>query len=145
MTFGQSIKTVFTKYVEFTGVASRSEFWWWTLLTFSISAVLQVVLEIVRVVVETDIDSLSPDMLIVTVVFVIVALVWSLGVLLPTLAVSVRRLRDAGYHWAWIFIQLVPLVGWIVLLVLCAQPSVVRVPTTPAPTPTDQPTPPPIA
>ena len=49
---------------------------------------------------------------------------YSLAVLIPGLALSVRRLRDTGRHWGWIFISLVPLVGSILLIVfLCQQTS----------------------
>ena len=42
---------------------------------------------------------------------------------MPTLALSVRRLRDAGFHWAFIFLHFVPMVGRFALLVLLAMPS----------------------
>ena len=41
----------------------------------------------------------------------------------PSLAVKVRRLRDAGLHWAFIFLHFVPMVGRFALLVLLAMPS----------------------
>ena len=41
---------------------------------------------------------------------------------MPTLALSVRRLRDAGFHWAFIFLRFVPM-GGIALLVLFAMPT----------------------
>ncbi|MFN7229558.1 MAG: DUF805 domain-containing protein [Synechococcaceae cyanobacterium] len=40
------------------------------------------------------------------------------------MSLSVRRLRDAGKHWAWLFIGLIPLVGAIWLIWLFIQPSV---------------------
>ena len=43
--------------------------------------------------------------------------------MLPSIVVTVRRLRDAGFHWAFIFIALVPLVGPIALIVMLAWPS----------------------
>lgn len=43
--------------------------------------------------------------------------------MLPSIAVTVRRLRDAGFHWAFIFIALVPIVGPIALIVMLAWPS----------------------
>ena len=43
--------------------------------------------------------------------------------MLPSIVVTVRRLRDAGFHWAFIFIALVPLVGPITLIVMLAWPS----------------------
>lgn len=43
--------------------------------------------------------------------------------MLPSIALTVRRLRDAGFHWAFIFIALVPLVGSIALIVMLTWPS----------------------
>jgi uncharacterized membrane protein YhaH (DUF805 family) len=54
--------------------------------------------------------------------FMVLLWLWLLGTFLPTLAVQVRRLRDAGYHWAVIFLSLVPF-GGIAVLVMCAMPS----------------------
>lgn len=48
---------------------------------------------------------------------------WSVIILLPTLAVGVRRLRDAGYSWNHMFWLLVPFAGLIVLVIMWAQPS----------------------
>lgn len=50
--------------------------------------------------------------------------VYSLATLIPTLSIAVRRLRDAGKGWGWLFINLVPLVGWIIFIVLLCKPSV---------------------
>ena len=50
--------------------------------------------------------------------------VYSLATLIPTLSIAVRRLRDAGKGWGWLFITLVPLVGWIIFIVLLCKPSV---------------------
>lgn len=49
---------------------------------------------------------------------------YSLAVLVPALAILVRRLRDAGKKWYWIFIALIPLVGEIILIVFLCQPTV---------------------
>ena len=49
--------------------------------------------------------------------------IFALLLLLPTLALKVRRLRDGGFHWAFIFLHFVPMVGRLVLLVLLAMPS----------------------
>lgn len=50
--------------------------------------------------------------------------IYSAAVFIPSVAITIRRLRDAGRHWAWIFIGLVPAIGWIVLLVMMCQPSI---------------------
>ena len=50
--------------------------------------------------------------------------VYYLASLIPTLSIAVRRLRDAGKGWGWLFITLVPLVGWIIFIVMMCKPSV---------------------
>ena len=50
--------------------------------------------------------------------------IYSLAVLVPNLAIIVRRLNDAGKHWGWIFISLVPAVGWIILIIMLCKPAI---------------------
>jgi uncharacterized membrane protein YhaH (DUF805 family) len=111
MSFGQAISTVFSKYAEFRGRAGRSEFWWWILFTGLVSAALNTV-PVWRVDLGYEIST-GPSL----------AGMWAIAVLLPTLAVTVRRLRDAGYEWGHIFWVLLPAAGVIILIVLCAQPT----------------------
>lgn len=54
----------------------------------------------------------------------ILATIYTYAIMIPSLAIGVRRLRDAGKHWAWIFINLIPLVGQIIFIVMLCQPSV---------------------
>lgn len=96
MTFQESIKICFSKYVDFNGRAGRPEFWWFALFTFLVSLVL----------------SMFSDLL---------SGVFSLAVLLPSLAVGARRLHDTNRTGWWQLLWLVPLVGWIVLIIFLAQ------------------------
>lgn len=50
-------------------------------------------------------------------------LIFILLILIPTISLTVRRLRDGGYHWALAFLLLIPFIGWIPILILCAMPS----------------------
>ena len=52
-----------------------------------------------------------------------VGTLYSLVALVPGLALTIRRLNDAGKHWAWIFISLVPF-GFIVLIIFLCKPSI---------------------
>ncbi|HGL5650898.1 TPA: DUF805 domain-containing protein, partial [Enterococcus faecium] len=52
-----------------------------------------------------------------------VLIVYCFVVLVPSLSLSVRRLRDAGFHWAFIFFYFVPTIGSLVLLVLYCLPT----------------------
>lgn len=49
---------------------------------------------------------------------------YTLAALVPGLALTIRRLRDGGNGWGWIFISMVPLVGWIILIVKLCKASV---------------------
>jgi len=55
--------------------------------------------------------------------FAIIYMIFGLALFLPWIALTVRRLRDAGFHWALIFVGFIPMVGGIALLVLLAMPS----------------------
>ena len=109
MSFGEAIKTVLTKYAEFNGRATRPEFWWWALF----SALVTAALGVFNVVPINDNVSMGG----------VLTSLWSVAVLLPNLAVAVRRLRDSGYSWYSLFWILVPVAGFIVLIVLWAQPT----------------------
>jgi uncharacterized membrane protein YhaH (DUF805 family) len=54
---------------------------------------------------------------------------YTVAQIFPSLSLTIRRLRDSGKAWTWIFISLVPLIGGIWLIVLLAQPSLYALPT----------------
>ncbi len=109
MSFGTAITTVFRKYAEFEGRAGRPEFWWFILFSALVSSALG------------SLNLGTPDGVIA--VGSSLASVWAIGTLLPTLAVAVRRLRDAGRQWTEIFWLLLPIAGLIVLIVRLCEPS----------------------
>lgn len=109
MNFFDAIRTVFGKYADFEGRAARPEFWWWILFTALVGAALNV-FSVVPVGEGSSIGAVLTGL-------------WSIGTLLPTLAVMVRRLRDAGYAWTNVFWLLVPIGGLIVLAIYLAKPS----------------------
>ena len=130
MTFFESIKTVFRKYAEFGGRASRPEFWWFALFSTIVSTALN------ALNVRTGGPGFYEDGLWTgSTIFVGSSLagLWSLAVLLPSLAVTVRRLRDAGRRWTELFWLLLPIVGAIILIVHLCDPSTPEVAVTPAP------------
>jgi uncharacterized membrane protein YhaH (DUF805 family) len=80
MDFVGAIKSGFSNYANFRGSASRSEFWYWTLFT------------VLATIVASSVDRF---------LFGGLSTIFSFATLIPSLAVSVRRLRDAGFSWAW--------------------------------------------
>jgi len=100
-------KSVLTKkYADFTGRARRAEYWWFVLINFVV---------IFSLLVLTIILSGSNDSL--TGLGGIIYAVYALGVILPSLAVTVRRLHDTGKSGWMLLIGLIPFVGPIILLV----------------------------
>ena len=121
MTFFESIKTVFSKYAEFGGRASRPEFWWFALFSFLVSAALSALIPLPYPMYGRWDDAMHTGASLIPTLNL--AGFWSIAVLLPSLAVTVRRLRDAGREWTNIFWVLLPIAGAIVLIVLLADPS----------------------
>src|ERR1700737_521885 len=91
------------KYADFSGRARRREYWFYILFYVIILVVLTICDTIIGTTMGSGIGILT--------------LIYLLAVLIPTLAVTVRRLHDTGRSGWWILIQLVPLVGSIVLLI----------------------------
>jgi len=96
MTFTDSIKTCFNKYATFDGTASRSEYWWFMLFLVLGSAAANVVSETLGIL-------------------------FSLATILPSIAAACRRLHDTDRSGWWQLIWIVPVIGWIILIVFLVQ------------------------
>lgn len=112
MTFTQSIKSVFSKYATFTGRASRSEYWYFTLFNI-ITSTLLFLLGIAIGAATGGSDGVPSGLIVGYILYII----YGLGVLIPSLAVTVRRLHDTNNSGWLILLGLIPCVGGIVLLV----------------------------
>jgi uncharacterized membrane protein YhaH (DUF805 family) len=134
MTFFQAIENGFRTYAEFLGRASRPEFWWWILFTALVSGALNAI---------PALTIRLPDggLIVGPSIGTTLSAIWGIAVFLPTLALIVRRLRDAGFGWGHVFWLLLPIAGLVVLAVLCAQPPKLHARQQP-PAPTAQPAPP---
>jgi uncharacterized membrane protein YhaH (DUF805 family) len=96
---------VLRQYVDFAGRARRKEYWMFTL----VNAIISIVLASIGSVLKISVFTVG-----------IFGLLYSLTVLLPNLAVSVRRLHDTDRSGWWLLIGLIPLIGTIVLIVFFA-------------------------
>ncbi len=119
---GSAVRTVFSRYAQFDGRASRSEYWWWVLLNALVIVVVYV-LGLTLVIAGASRNSAAGGGLAVlgSMMFLLIWL-WELATLVPNLALTIRRLRDGGFHWALIFLALIPL-GAIALFVMACLPS----------------------
>ena len=89
--FGEAIKNFFTNYANFSGRATRSEFWFAYLFNFLVGLAIGWI--------------------------PVIGWIYSLGVIVPNLAIAWRRLHDIGKSGGWFFMILIPLAGPIILLV----------------------------
>ena len=97
MTFSESIQTCFSKYADFNGRASQSEYWWFFLFILLVGIVASVISQIVGGL-------------------------FYLAILVPSIAAAARRLHDTDKSGWLLLIGIIPLVG-LVLLYFLAQPS----------------------
>ena len=100
----------FKKYAVFRGRSRRKEYWYFVLFTLIISAVLSLVDSIIG----TSGSSTGTGLL---------GGIFSLAILIPSIAVSVRRLHDIGRTGWWVLIGLIPVIGAIVLIVFAVMDS----------------------
>lgn len=89
---------VLKNYAQFTGRARRREYWMFMLINLIVTVLLSFV---------TGLIGLE-----------ILSMIYSLGVLVPSIAVGIRRLHDTDRSGWWLLLVMIPLLGWIALLVI---------------------------
>jgi uncharacterized membrane protein YhaH (DUF805 family) len=103
MSFVDAVRSCFRQYVGFSGRARRAEFWWFQLFDVLVGVLAFAVDSLLKL---TDAQGNGPVQGMV-----------SLVLLLPGLAVFVRRMHDINRSGWWWLLVLLPIVGWIILLV----------------------------
>ena len=119
-------KNFFKNYAEFTGRSTRPDYWWVWLGNLILSIpfwVIYIYTVYLSAVMDSVSDSASEAAFMIFGLVAIIYVVFYLAILVPTIALTVRRLRDAGFHWAFIFLRFAPMVGGIALLILLAMPT----------------------
>ncbi|OGB20557.1 MAG: hypothetical protein A3I66_05760 [Burkholderiales bacterium RIFCSPLOWO2_02_FULL_57_36] len=96
MTFTDAIKTCFSKYADFDGRASRSEYWWFALFIVLAGIGLSMVNDVIGGV-------------------------FYLATLLPSLAAAARRLHDTNRSGWLQLLVLIPIIGWLIVLYFLVQ------------------------
>ena len=106
MTFGQAVGSCFSNYVNFSGRAPRSEYWYWVLFA------------VIGGLLTGFIDGMmgNAEVMLINGIF-------NLAVLLPGLAVAVRRLHDINKSGWWLLLY-ITVIGGLVVLYWHVQPSV---------------------
>lgn len=109
-----AIKSLYTKTFNFLGVSDRGEFW--TQLVFVwLFAFIFLSYENKLSNSLSQLSNFDKSMIIISGLMIVITFI-------PIISATVRRLHDAGYSGMWYFINLIPLVGGFVLIVLLAMP-----------------------
>jgi len=108
---------VLKRYAQFDGRARRKEYWYFVLFN-ALVAILLCALSMAAMMLLSNSNYSS-----VAVIAFIPYMLYSFAVLIPGLAVLVRRLHDIGKSGWWFFISFIPVVGGIILLVFVCQDS----------------------
>ncbi|MCX4259147.1 MAG: DUF805 domain-containing protein [Muribaculaceae bacterium] len=105
ISFAEAVKSCFNKYADFNGRSPRAEYWYFALFNVAVVMVLAVLGAIIGKL------------------FMYVYYTYVLAILVPSIAVSIRRMHDIGRSGWWVLISLVPFIGSIWYIVLAALPS----------------------
>lgn len=109
MNMPSAIRSAFSQYVGFAGRAARSEFWYWILFVILVSVCLSVI-DGAIIAPMTGYEQFAPE------AGQPLQIIFNLATLLPTLAVTVRRLHDTDRSGWWILLGLIPIIGNLILL-----------------------------
>ena len=120
MSLGESLTSVFNKYATFTGRARRSEYWWFAVCYFGLTSLFNIAqMGMMIQVLSGEMLPNDPSYLLMLMAGVVIGL----GLFLPALAVTVRRLHDIGKSGWNILWAAIPLIGAIIVLVWMCQDS----------------------
>ena len=112
----EAYKNFFRGFADFSGRSTRPDFWWVWLMNNVFCIPLYIIYIQMILNDGKEVDPIS-GVAILSLYIILFMVLFT-----PSLAVKVRRLRDAGFHWAFIFLHFVPM-GGLALLVLLAMPS----------------------
>ena len=101
------IDVIKNHYFDFSGRATRTQFWLFVLINWIVSLVLGIVC----------------GMFLKEQTASIVSAIYGLALLLPSLGIAARRLRDGGFSPWLLLLFFIPVIGWIALLILYIMPS----------------------
>ncbi|WP_439692047.1 DUF805 domain-containing protein [Curtobacterium sp. SP.BCo] len=128
ISFGKAFTRFFKKYATFSGRASRSEYWWWYLWSVIIGTVGSIITGILTAATGTTttttsstsvgFSTMSTNPLAGTALWII-----GLALIIPTLALIVRRLHDANLSGLLALLLLIPFFGAIAVFIMMFLPS----------------------
>lgn len=127
----KAYKKYWMGYFDFTGRSTRSDYWFNVLAQCLVSLLFGFLLILIMILggdsATYTSNAYSFQMILIYIVLSVFG-IYMLALLIPSIAIMVRRLRDAGYHWAYMFLLLIPYLGGFVIFILTLQPTKVELP-----------------
>lgn len=121
----EAYKKFWKGYVDFEGRSTRSDYWFAYLANMLTVVAFYVLLAVFGGIAgATD----SSFLAVISLILLLIFFAYGIAACLPGIALTVRRLRDAGYNWPYIFVAFIPFVGGIILIVLLCKPTKVEYP-----------------
>jgi len=122
------LNVIRNNYANFQGRARRREYWMFTLINSVILILLQIPVQgaVIAMAAQSDANANpSAGLTGVTLIFLILLVVYSLAVMVPSIAVTVRRLHDTSKSGWWYLLNLIPLGSLVILvfMVLDSEPG----------------------
>jgi uncharacterized membrane protein YhaH (DUF805 family) len=110
MSFAEAVSSVLRQYAIFRGRARRAEYWWFVLFTALVSLAAGIIDAVLGTMAQSGVG--------------LVGVIVSLALLLPSLAVTVRRLHDTDRSGWWVLAFLIPVAGFVLWLVFMLSDSI---------------------
>jgi len=107
VTFAGAVKSAFVNFAKFRGVSSRAQYWYFVLFSVLMALVLGTIDSVFWPPVETD------DVLVALNQPTPFSNIFAIVILIPSLAVTSRRIRDAGWSGKWLWSLLLPIVPFV--------------------------------
>lgn len=127
----EAYKKFWKGYVDFKGRSTRSDYWL-NVLAQCLASLFFGFLLILIMILGGDPATYTSNAYSFQMILIYIVLfsfgIYMLALLIPSIAIMVRRLRDAGYHWAFMFLLLIPYLGSFVIFILTLQPTKVELP-----------------
>lgn len=117
VSFTEAIGRAFSNYANFSGRASRSEYWWFALFTGAVNVFFNILSSVAQAMTPHE------EFNAFYIVILVIQMIWGLIIFLPSLSLFVRRMHDidkSGWNYFWVFLCCI---GSILLLVWCCKDS----------------------
>ncbi|MBS0937762.1 DUF805 domain-containing protein [Lactiplantibacillus plantarum] len=125
-------KRFWRNYINFSGNTNRPDYW----LAWLMNAIIYLIAIVILVAfipisalqgsyhgVSDGMDFYFQSSGVFLPAMCLIIIIYSVAIIIPSLSISIRRLQDAGFHWAFIFLDLIPSIGSILVLILHCLPT----------------------